>query len=125
MVGTDKLQVAVEALREMVCPTCSIRPAGSEELGPKVARSCQAKCSVFIHLPKLMAVANVVNTDPPGVCERILNEMICQTCKVSPSGGGDYCSSRAVCSCPLSTQATTVIRVLEKVCRPHTAKRVG
>lgn len=125
MVATNKYQVAVRAMREMVCPTCFHRPPGSDELGPEVARSCEDRCAVFVNLPKLMSVAKVVNTDPPGVCDRIINELVCQSCKVSPNGGGDFCSARAVCTCPLATHTTSVIRVLEKIVRPHGMRRVG
>lgn len=106
------LDVARRALRARICPTCSDRPPDSEQLGPAVARSCESRCTIFMHLPLLCEIASRVAGDTMAPYERAAREIICQTCDATPSGG-DYCADRSSRKCPLSRYMGEVVETLE------------
>ena len=119
------LTVVQRALRQRICASCYWRPADSEALGPKVARPCQPDCTIFIHLPKLLEIADRIHEPMLAPYEHAMRELICNTtCEQSPTSG-DYCAERTTVNCPLSRYATDVIDVLERVARAEDPAHAG
>ena len=105
------LEVAKLAIRAKVCPKCYDRPAGSESLGPEVARTCEPQCTIFLSLSKLLSA---VEERSKLSTEQVVHNVVCQTCTSSISAG-DYCADYLTRSCPLSRYAADVLTVLDKI----------
>jgi hypothetical protein len=109
-VATD--EVIRRALRAQVCPTCRLRPEGSESLGPLAARLCEGTCTIFETIDELTAIAERFAGDPLASYERAINDGICQHCTAAPTAG-DYCSERFHRTCPLTLEAANVLTIIE------------
>src|SRR5689334_20295004 len=90
MVHHPKLELARSILRQRVCQRCYMRPAGSEALGPTVARSCEDGCPIFMSLPTLLRIDVQATDRSLGGFERAVRDLVCQTCMASPTAG-DFC----------------------------------
>ena len=106
------LPVVKNALRAEICTVCDQRPAGSETLGPTVARSCEDQCPIFKYVPKLVGIASTVRGQRLGPVEDLLLDHVCNHCDVSQSAG-DFCAERLSRSCPLSVHHLKVIETIE------------
>ena len=102
------------AVRRSVCVRCFARPRGSEELPGNVARACEPTCQVFINLPKLLDIVGTTHEPTIEAYERATQEMVCQSCRSSPTSG-DYCSERSTARCPLAVYLADVVDVVERV----------
>ena len=76
-------------------------------------QTCEGKCPLFLHLPKLARLANQVG-DRPGECDGAVKDQICQGCILKESAG-DYCPDYAARTCPLSRYSTAVISRLQRM----------
>ena len=93
-------------LRQHVCRTCQWRPKGSERFGPDVARSCEAGCTVFRHLPVLVQTARLM--DPMlRSPELTLQHRIADLCKGAQRSSGTG-------GCPLARYQAEVAKVVAK-----------
>ena len=106
-------EIASRVAREVACARCSDRPSGSEALGPEVPRSCEVRCPLFVHLPKLIALAATVG-DQPGDCDRGVRDVVCATCRLRPAAG-EFCPDYGARSCPLSRYSGDVLAALQRV----------
>lgn len=114
MQNKPTLDVMQRAIRKNVCPQCYQRePKGDwPDLG--AARPCEAGCPIFVNLTTIKQIAERIDEPSIAPYERAMNELICQTCEISPTGG-DYCGDRAVMNCPLSRYSSLVVETLERV----------
>lgn len=108
------LEVMQRAIRAQICTQCSQRPKGSEALPPTVSRSCEPECSIFVHLPEVKRIAEKLHESSMAPYERAVQELVCQTCNVSPTAG-DFCDGRTSRNCPLSRYLNRVVETLEAV----------
>jgi hypothetical protein len=108
------------ALRAQICTICSSRPEGSERLNSRIPRSCQAKCTIFINLDKLIRICDRIDDQSLTPYERATQELVCDTCQRCPSAqpAGDYCSDRFGRTCPLSRYLGDVVSVIERFEEP-------
>jgi hypothetical protein len=106
------LHVIVRAIRGSVCTICYQRPLGSEKLPNSVARTCEAGCPIFFHLPALYRIAVHHDTSAPGALERAVRETICSGCHLAPTAGED-CVEYATRTCPLSRFAAEIVTLIE------------
>ena len=102
------------ALRAQVCPSCPIRPVGSESLDDMTPRTCEYACTIFGNLEALKSVAQSTANDPLLHFDRAIREGVCQQCTATPSAG-DFCADRLACTCPLAMQSAKVLEALEGV----------
>jgi hypothetical protein len=109
----EKLELFSRAIRSRICVTCYQRPAGSDDLPPDVARACHPKCPIFASLPKIVGAAVRFPREDVGA-DQLLREMVCQTCKLSPSAG-DYCGESLARTCPLSRYGQDVLELLDRM----------
>lgn len=110
-------EVAHRLVREIACTKCYQRPAGSETLGPEVARPCEMSCALFFHLPTLVRLAGQVG-DAPGACETAVKESVCGRCRLTATAG-EFCGEYATRSCPLSRYSGDVLCALPRVLSTH------
>ena len=106
------LNVIERAIRDSVCTICYQRPHGSEALPNSVARSCEAGCPIFFHLPALNRIAADQDTSAPGALDRAVKNTICGGCHLAPTAGED-CVEFADRTCPLSRFAREVVTLIE------------
>lgn len=114
-------EVERRAARATACPHCYQRPPGSEALGPETARSCEARCPLFIHLPLLVQIAGRVQHGgdaAAGECEHDVQLTVCRHCDLSPTAG-EFCVEYATRTCPLSRHAGDVISALSQLHVPR------
>ena len=109
--------VAHRLAREVACTQCYKRPAGSEALGPEVARSCEPSCPLFQYLPSLVAVASTVG-DRPGDFETGVREQVCTGCRLRPSSG-EFCADYGARTCPVSRYSGDVLAALQRCATGH------
>src|SRR4051812_32234034 len=77
---------ARRAVRMSICKRCPRRPRCSESLGADVPRACEASCSLFHNLPRLLQTAECV--DPMiGSYEHIMNQLIDDLCSKTTTAG--------------------------------------
>ncbi len=77
-------------------------------------RSRQEDCTIFVNLEPMLQIAHRVHASTMGPYEKVISELICQQCEVSPSAG-DFCSERASVHCPLPRYACEIIELIEKL----------
>ncbi len=104
-------------LREGICVSCVLRPAGSEQLPGTMARECEGRCQIFQNVPQLIRISLSVRGTTMAPYERACNEMVCQQCQASPTHG-DFCSERATERCPLALYLRDAVDVIERM-RPQ------
>ena len=102
----------VRAVRGTVCTMCYQRPPGSERLPNSVARACEPKCPLFIHMPELYRIAVHHNTDVPGALDQAVRQEICSGCHLAPTSG-EECVEFADRTCPLSRYSAEVVALIE------------
>jgi hypothetical protein len=103
------LMEARRALRANVCMECHRRPSGSDLLGPEAARSCEAACGVFSHLPRLVAMVRRFGGEPPCGYQAAIQSLLCTGCARD---------DRRECGCdqlPLARFAGEVLTTLESL----------
>lgn len=108
-------EVAHRLAREIACMRCYQRPAGSEALGPAVARVCQESCPLFIHLPVLIQQAARLD-DTPGSYESVVKTSVCGGCELRPTSG-EYCADYEARTCPVSRYSGELLGALQHVVR--------
>jgi hypothetical protein len=118
MVNHSKLELARRTLRQHVCTKCYIRPMGSEQFAPSVARACESDCPIFMSLPTLLRIDVQVQESSLGKYERAMRDLVCQSCMASPTAG-DYCVGQMTRTCPLSLYLREAIDALDKVMALH------
>ena len=106
------LEMAKRACRASICPDCYQRGPIDPSIGHG-ARTCEAKCTLFLHMPKL-AKAVLEGKTSAESAEEVLRTLVCPDCHASPSAG-DYCCERLVRSCPLSRYCGDAIQILERL----------
>lgn len=118
MTSVTPLELLQRAVRSKVCPTCSKRPVGSDNLPATQARSCEGECPVFVHLPRLARIAGELEGDPLAPFEQAVRDGVCSHCTLSPTAG-DYCYRGLTRTCPLSCHAGKVLTAIEPLVLKH------
>ena len=115
-------EVSRRVVRSVACTACYQRTPGSEALGPEVPRACEAGCSLFVHLPRLVQLARRAD-DRSGACERAVCESVCAACRLKPTAG-EFCAEYAARTCPLSRYGAAVVAALQRAARSFEAGAV-
>ena len=116
------LPIVRETLRYKICRNCVQRPAGSESLGPREARSCEPDCPIFRYMNELVGIAATARNQRPLPADQMISDHICDHCTISPTAG-DYCTRRLTCSCPLTLYGLQVIDAIEPLLIQHAMSR--
>ena len=106
----NRFELAKLAIRTRICTKCYQRPPGSEQWSAAEVRPCQAACTIFLGLPKLIGATTHGPLDESP--DEAMEKHVCPTCHASPSAG-DFCTDRLDRSCPLSRYGADVLQILE------------
>ena len=112
------LEVMQRAIRAEICPTCHLRPPGSETMRPSQPRNCEPQCTIFKSLPTLNQIVDQIDDETMIPYQHAMEELICLECDANPTSG-DYCSDRTTQYCPLARYAGSVVSVLQRVITTH------
>jgi len=114
MVHHPKLELARSILRQRVCVKCYLRPAGSENAPPTVARHCEGDCPIFLSLPTLLRIDVQSEDKSLGGYQLAVRDLVCQTCMASDTAG-DFCVGQMTRTCPLSLYLGEAMDALSRI----------
>lgn len=106
MLSLEEMQTLEERVKAVICPVCTDRrPDGTCEL-------TEQECPISIHLPRLVAVVNSVDSDRMADYVEKVREDICSICRSALSPQAE-CDWRNEGHCALDAYLLPIVQVID------------